>query len=54
MQKHIISHFQLTDEILAGVIPYIEPFSIEKSDALFYSLVESIISQQLSVKAGIP
>lgn len=52
MHKNIVSHFQTSDEILAKVIPFIKPFSIEKSEELFFSLVESIISQQLSVKAG--
>ena len=52
MNEQILSHFQSADEILATVISSIPPFVIEKSDRLFFSLVESIISQQLSIKAG--
>ena len=52
MNSTILSHFEVADKILFDVIPAIKPFTIEKSDKLFLSLVESIISQQLSVKAG--
>jgi DNA-3-methyladenine glycosylase II len=52
MDQKILSHFQQRDEIIFKAIPLIEPFTLEKSDNVFFSLVESIISQQLSIKAG--
>lgn len=52
MHKTIVSHFETVDKVIFEVIPLIKPFTIQKSDKLFFSLVESIISQQLSVKAG--
>ncbi len=52
MNNTILSHFETADQVLFKIIPEIEPFIIEKSDEIFFSLVESIISQQLSIKAS--
>jgi DNA-3-methyladenine glycosylase II len=52
MNQKILSHFQSSDKILFQTISLIQPFTLEKSVKVFFSLVESIISQQLSVKAG--
>lgn len=52
MDPKIILHFQTVDSILFSVINHIKPFSIEKSDDYFLDLIEAIICQQLSDKAG--
>jgi DNA-3-methyladenine glycosylase II len=52
MHQRIIDHFKIVDDLIASLIPTTKPFTLEKSDKPFFSLVESIISQQLSVKAG--
>jgi DNA-3-methyladenine glycosylase II len=52
MDIHITHHFETADKTLAALIPHTSEFSIKKSDDPFFSLIESIISQQLSVKAG--
>ena len=52
MRKDVFNHFNSVDQILSSVLSSIKPFTVERSDELFFSLVESIISQQLSVKAG--
>lgn len=52
MHAKIKKHFQLVDPVLFSVIANIEPFTIHPSDDYFVSLCESIVSQQLSVKAG--
>lgn len=52
MKSHIIQHFETTDKTLAAFIPNTPEFTIKKSTDPFFSLIESIISQQLSVKAG--
>jgi DNA-3-methyladenine glycosylase II len=52
MNKKIVDHFTAVDSHIASLIPRIQPFTIQASDNPFISLVESIISQQLSVKAG--
>lgn len=52
MDPKIILHFQTVDPILFSVINHIKPFSIEKSDDYFLDLIEAIICQQLSDKAG--
>lgn len=48
----IKAHFEKVDAVLASVIPTSVSFTITKSDDIYFSLVESIISQQLSVKAS--
>lgn len=58
MQKKIISHFEKTDPKLAKVLKKVhvaygdEIFKLTKKELLFDELVESIVSQQLSVKAS--
>lgn len=52
MNKKVIAHFHSVDPLLASVIPLIKPFRLEISDDPFSDLVESIICQQLSDKAG--
>lgn len=52
MNEHIVAHFSSKDQILARIIPLIPAFTLHRSDTPYFSLVESIISQQLSVKAG--
>ncbi len=52
MDKKVAIHFQTVDPILFSVIRNIKPFTIEKSDDYFPDLVEAIICQQLSDKAG--
>lgn len=52
MDKKVTRHFQKVDPLLASIIPVIKPFDFGLSDDPFTDLVESIISQQLSEKAG--
>ncbi len=52
MDKKVIAHFQSVDPTLASIIPLIKPFQLEISDDPFSDLIESIINQQLSEKAG--
>lgn len=52
MSSSILSHFQKNDPILYSVITPSVSFTLNKSNDIFFSLVESIISQQLSVKAS--
>ena len=52
MSKKIINHLKKVDPILATVISQVPPFE-RRQDADFYrALVESIVSQQLSIKAA--
>lgn len=48
----IKEYFEKVDPILASAITPSVSFSLTKSNDIFFSLVESIISQQLSVKAS--
>jgi len=48
----INSYFQIKDPILHSAITPSVTFHLHKSNNIFFSLVESIISQQLSVKAS--
>lgn len=52
MSEIILSHFKKNDPILYSVITPSVSFTLNKSNDIFFSLVESIISQQLSVKAS--
>lgn len=58
MSKKIISHFEKTDPKLAKVLKKVyavygdEIFKLTKKELLFDELVESIVSQQLSIKAS--
>lgn len=58
MQKKIISHFEKADPELSKVLEKVyaiygdEIFNLTKKEILFDELVESIVSQQLSVKAS--
>lgn len=52
MNKKALDHFQAVDPILSRVIPHIKPFTLRKSNDYFCDLVEAIICQQLSNKAG--
>lgn len=52
MKDTIISYFKAKDPILYSVITPSVSFQLQKSNDIFFSLVESIISQQLSVKAS--
>jgi DNA-3-methyladenine glycosylase II len=52
MELKIVSHFQTTDLILFGLTQMYPPVSLKRAADPFFSLTESIISQQLSVKAG--
>jgi DNA-3-methyladenine glycosylase II len=52
MSEIIINHFKKNDPVLHAVITPSVSFNLNKSKDIFFSLVESIISQQLSVKAS--
>ena len=58
MSKKIISHFKKADPALHLILLKVyavhgeKLFDLKKSGDLFYDLCESIVSQQLSVKAG--
>lgn len=58
MSKKIISHFKKIDPKLAKVLKKVykiygdELFQLNKKELLFDELVESIVSQQLSIKAS--
>ena len=52
MDNKVISHFRKVDPLLASIIPQISSFDFGVSVDPFSDLVESIISQQLSEKAG--
>jgi DNA-3-methyladenine glycosylase II len=58
MSQKILSHFQTADPVLYQVLLSVHQehgdklFELKKADNLFETLCESIVSQQLSVKAG--
>ncbi|MBI2404584.1 DNA-3-methyladenine glycosylase 2 family protein [Candidatus Gottesmanbacteria bacterium] len=52
MDEKVVLHFQSVDPVLFSAIRNSKPFTIEKSDDYFSDLVEAIICQQLSDKAG--
>lgn len=52
MDKSIVAHFQITDPRLFTLIPLIPPIFLLPSTTYFEDLVESIVQQQLSEKAG--
>jgi len=58
MSKKIIAHFKKTDPVLHKVLEKVyaihgpKLFSLNKRELLFDELVESIVSQQLSIKAS--
>lgn len=52
MKKNIKDHFKKIDPILYKLIHKIKHIELKESDDYFVSLCESIISQQLSVKAS--
>lgn len=52
MHRVVASHFRRVDPVLAGIANKIRPFTIERSKDPFSDLIESIICQQLSEKAG--
>jgi DNA-3-methyladenine glycosylase II len=52
MSSHVVSYFRSVDPVLSSVLDRIEIPTLVSSDTPFFSLIESIISQQLSVKAG--
>src|SRR5689334_810216 len=52
MKDTVKKHFQKNDPILHAVIAKVPPISIVSSTDYFASLCESIVSQQLSEKAG--
>src|SRR5476649_2360418 len=52
MDAIILSHFRSIDPILFGAAERFDVPSLTSSEKYFLSLVESIVSQQLSVKAS--
>lgn len=52
MKKVVVNHFLKVDNILYSVIDKLPPIDIIKSTDFFTDLVENIVSQQLSEKAG--
>lgn len=56
--KIIVEHFKKSDPVLHSILLKVyavhgeKLFDLKKSEDLFYDLCESIVSQQLSVKAG--
>lgn len=52
MNKKIAKHFQKVDPLLAAQIPKAGKVELKKSEDFFESLCESIVSQQLSIKAA--
>ncbi len=58
MSQKILTHFQTADPVLYQVLLLVHQehgdklFELKKADNLFETLCESIVSQQLSVKAG--
>lgn len=58
MHSQIIKHFKTADPVMHAVLIKVHAehgdklFELKKSEDLFYDLCESIVSQQLSVKAG--
>lgn len=53
MDKKVIAHFKKADPIIFGLFGQIGPLGpARRSDNLFEELCESIVSQQLSVKAS--
>src|SRR5688572_9479351 len=58
MVKTIVTHFKSNDPILYEALIKVyevhgdKVFDLKKSDNLFFDLCESIVSQQLSVKAA--
>lgn len=52
MKRAVKDHFRAVDPILSGLLDRVGTIIIEKSNDAFSDLVESIICQQLSDKAG--
>lgn len=52
MKKHVIEHFKKTDPVLHAYIEQVNIETFHKTDNLFESLCDEIISQQLSGKAA--
>lgn len=52
MDEMIVSHFSATDQTLFELTKLYPPVPLKRATDPFFSLIESIISQQLSVKAG--
>jgi DNA-3-methyladenine glycosylase II len=52
MQQRVLAHFQKYDPVIYTLFVSGTPIKLTPSPDHFFSLVESIISQQLSVKAG--
>lgn len=52
MDKKVLVHFQSVDPILFAVCKQSKPITLQKSQDYFSDLVEAIICQQLSDKAG--
>lgn len=52
MHSQVVAHFQTVDPTLAAYIPRIGRVVLIPSDNYFVDLIESVIGQQLSEKAG--
>ncbi len=52
MEEGIVCHFKNIDPLLANLLSRIKPFTIKRSENLFFALISSIVYQQLSTKAG--
>lgn len=52
MHKKILSHFKKVDPVIHGLALLIDALVLSPSDTPYLKLVESIVSQQLSVKAS--
>lgn len=53
MDKKVLVHFQSVDPILFAICKQSKPITLQKSQDYFSDLVEAIICQQLSDKAGV-
>lgn len=52
MNKKVREHFQMVDPVLFQIFSAVKPIDINKSNDYFSDLIESIVCQQLSDKAG--
>lgn len=52
MKTKIKRHFQLTDPILFSILDKVDSIAVQAASDMFADLIETIVNQQLSEKAG--